>query len=138
MTAPMVVTNWINMQYYASTVDNDRFGSGNKTLHNITGGIGVLEGSSGDLRVGLPWQSVHDGKNYQHLPQRLNVVIEAPIEAINEVLKNHQNVRDLCDNKWIFLMGMDEKGNISKIYDKDVKWESSFSEKQIQETILVN
>ena len=38
MTAPMVVTNWINMQYHASTVDNRRYGSGNKVLHNVVGG----------------------------------------------------------------------------------------------------
>ncbi|MGM0477655.1 MAG: YbcC family protein [Bacteroidota bacterium] len=124
MTAPMVVTNWINMQYFASTVDNKNFGAGNKTLHNITGGIGVLEGSSGDLRVGLPWQAVHDGENYQHLPQRLNVVIEAPIEAINDILEKHQNVKDLCDNKWIFLMVMNEEGTISHSYEKDLRWET--------------
>lgn len=53
MTAPMVVTHWINMQYYGSTVDNKRFGSGNKTLHNVSGGrIGVFEGNGGDLRIG--------------------------------------------------------------------------------------
>ena len=34
MTAPMVVTNWINMQYHASTVDNQRYGSGNKVLRH--------------------------------------------------------------------------------------------------------
>jgi len=33
MTAPLVVTHWINFQYYASTVDNRRYGSGNKVLH---------------------------------------------------------------------------------------------------------
>lgn len=44
MTAPMLVTHWINMQYFASTVDNRRFGSGNKTLHNVVGGnIGLLK-----------------------------------------------------------------------------------------------
>lgn len=135
MTAPMVVTNWINMQYYASTVDNKNFGAGNKTLHNITGGFGVLEGSSGDLRVGLPWQAVHDGENYQHLPQRLNVVIEAPKEAINNILEKHQNVKDLCDNKWIFLMAMNEKGQVSQVYDKDLKWEALISEKSKEKVI---
>ena len=59
MTAPMVVASWINLQYYGSTVNNDVFGSGNKVLHNVVGQLGVLEGNAGDLRVGLPWQSVH-------------------------------------------------------------------------------
>ena len=49
MTAPMVVTSWINLQYYGSAVDNTHMGSGNKTLHNVTAGIGVLEGYSGNL-----------------------------------------------------------------------------------------
>jgi uncharacterized protein YbcC (UPF0753/DUF2309 family) len=35
-------------------------------LHNVTGGIGVVEGNGGLLRVGLPWQSVHDGERYAH------------------------------------------------------------------------
>ena len=48
MTAPMVVTNWINLQYHASTVDNRRYGSGNKLLHNVVGGrLGVFEGNRG-------------------------------------------------------------------------------------------
>ena len=52
MTAPMVVTNWINMQYYASVVDNVKYGSGNKVLHNVVGGrLGVFEGNGGDLRI---------------------------------------------------------------------------------------
>ena len=63
MTAPMVVTNWINLQYHASTVDNRRYGSGNKVLHNVVGGhLGVFEGNGGDLRIGLPMQSLHDGR----------------------------------------------------------------------------
>ena len=79
MTAPMVVTNWINMQYHASTVDNRRYGSGNKVLHNVVGGrIGVFEGNGGDLRIGLPMQSLHDGHTLRHAPLRLSVFIEAP------------------------------------------------------------
>ena len=41
MTAPMIVTNWINMQYFASTVDQKHFGCGNKTIHNVVGKFGV-------------------------------------------------------------------------------------------------
>nr|MBI1228747.1 DUF2309 family protein [Cytophagales bacterium] len=123
MTAPMVVTSWINLQYYGSTVDNTHFGSGNKTLHNVTAGVGVLEGYSGDLRVGLPMQSVHDGEKYQHEPARLNVVIEAPIEAMNSILEKHPSVRSLCDNGWINLLCMDENGLVTFRYTKDLHWE---------------
>jgi uncharacterized protein YbcC (UPF0753/DUF2309 family) len=123
MTAPMVVTSWINLQYYGSAVDNKAHGSGNKTLHNVTAGVGVLEGFSGDLRVGLPWQAVHDGENYQHEPVRLNVIIEAPLEAMNNILKKHQSVKDLCDNGWINLLAMDENGKVSHRYEGDFNWD---------------
>ncbi|AVR45124.1 DUF2309 domain-containing protein [Christiangramia fulva] len=124
MTAPMIVTSWINLQYYASTVDNEHFGAGNKTLHNLTAGVGVLEGYGGDLRVGLPHQSVFDGEKYQHEPVRLKVVIEAPLEEINKVLEKHADVRNLCDNEWIHLLLMDENGEISRKYQGDLTWEN--------------
>jgi uncharacterized protein len=98
-------------------------GSGNKTLHNVTGGLGVLEGSSGDLRIGLPWQSLHDGKEYQHIPQRLNVIIDAPIEAINSIIAKHEMLKNLFDNDWIFLLGIDKNGELNSRYKKDLKWE---------------
>ena len=123
MTAPMVVTSWINLQYYASTVDNKHFGSGNKTLHNVTAGLGVLEGFSGDLRVGLPLQSVHDGENYQHEPVRLNVIIEAPMDAMNAILEKHPAVRNLCDNAWIHLLKLGENGQVSHRYAGNLHWE---------------
>ena len=124
MTAPMVVASWISLQYYASTVDNRVFGAGNKTLHNVVGRVGVYEGNGGDLRVGLPWQSVHDGERYQHDPLRLSVVIEAPIEAMNGVLRKHDSVRALCDNGWVQVMAMDDTGRISHRYAGGLKWES--------------
>lgn len=134
MTAPMVVTSWINLQYFASTVDNKNFGAGNKTLHNVTAGIGVLEGYSGDLRIGLPWQSIHDGDNFQHLPYRLNVIIEAPLEAMNAVLKKHSDVKKLCDNGWIQLLVINDKGKISHRYTGENEWEPLT---EIQEEVLV-
>lgn len=131
MTAPMVVTSWINLQYYASTVDNKHFGSGNKTLHNVTSGIGVLEGYAGDLRSGLPMQSIHDGVNYQHEPLRLNVVINAPIEGMTKVLEENESVRQLCNNQWIFLMAMNDEGEITDVYDGDLMWRKLQIEREV-------
>jgi uncharacterized protein YbcC (UPF0753/DUF2309 family) len=99
------------------------FGAGNKTLHNVVGRVGVYEGNAGDLRVGLPWQSVHDGERYQHEPLRLSVVIEAPIEAMNAVLEKHASVRDLCDNGWVQLLAMDDTGRVSHRYTGGLEWE---------------
>ena len=48
MTAPMIVTHWINMQYYASTVSPTRFGAGNKALNNVVAGIGCVQGNGHD------------------------------------------------------------------------------------------
>ncbi len=125
MTAPMVVASWISLQYYASTVDNQVFGAGNKTLHNVVGKVGVYEGNGGDLRAGLPWQSVHDGERYQHEPVRLSVVIAAPIEAMNGVLRKHDMVRALCDNGWVRLLAMDDGGRITHRYRRDLVWEEA-------------
>ncbi len=108
MTAPMVVTHWINLQYHASTVDNRRFGSGNKLLHNVVGGhIGVFEGNGGDLRIGLPLQSLHDGQVLRHTPLRLSVFIEAPRAALETVIARHAVVRDLVDHGWLHLLRID-------------------------------
>ena len=108
MTAPMIVTHWINMQYFASTVDNKRYGSGNKTLHNVVDGrVGVFEGNGGDLRIGLSWQSLHDGERWLHTPLRLTVVIEAPRGAIDRVIARHATVRQLVENRWLYLARLD-------------------------------
>jgi hypothetical protein len=110
MTAPMVVTHWINFQYYASTVDNARYGSGNKVLHNVVGGhIGVFEGNGGDLRIGLPMQSLHDGEKWVHTPLRLSVFIAAPRDAISAVMAKHESVRALVENGWLHLFQIDAK-----------------------------
>lgn len=108
MTGPVVVGHWINFQYYASTVDNARYGSGDKVLHNIVGGhLGVLEGNAGDLRIGLSLQSLYDGERWVHTPLRLAVFIEAPREAIDRVLEKYPKVKELVDNEWLHLFQLD-------------------------------
>nr|MBP6852405.1 DUF2309 family protein [Rhodoferax sp.] len=104
MTAPMLVTHWINWQYHASTCEPLRLGSGNKVLHNVVGGhLGVFEGNGGDLRIGLSRQSLHDGERWVHEPLRLTVVIDAPQLAIDRVIRKHPVVQQLLDNGWLHL-----------------------------------
>jgi len=122
LTAPVVVASWISLQYYGSTVAPKVFGGGNKLLHNVVGGIGVVEGNGGSLRPGLPWQSVHDGEGPQHDPLRLTVIVEAPREAMNEILDRHSSVRALFDNRWLHLIAMDDNGRLAWRYDRDLNW----------------
>ncbi|SDJ14138.1 YbcC family protein [Lutimaribacter saemankumensis] len=117
MTAPVVVASWISLQYYGSSVAPEAFGAGNKLLHNVTGGIGVVEGNGGMLRVGLPLQSVHDGDALRHTPERLSVVMAAPRQAIKVVLDRHDGLRALFDNGWLALLRMDDAGQIVDRYE---------------------
>lgn len=122
LTAPVVVASWISLQYFGSTVAPDVFGAGNKLLHNVTGGLGVVEGNGGPLRVGLPWQSVHDGERHVHEPLRLTVCIEAPREAMAAVLQRHPGVRALFDNGWLHLFVLDDRGRMAWRYVGDLRW----------------
>jgi len=108
LTAPMVVTNWINMQYYASAVDPIAFGSGNKVIHNMVGQFGMLQGNGGDLMTGLPWQSLHDGIQLQHEPLRLLVLVEAPRTAVQQIIEKHAIVRNLATNGWVCLVAWED------------------------------
>jgi hypothetical protein len=123
MTAPVVVASWISLQYYGSSVAPRIFGSGNKLLHNVVGGIGVFEGNGGVMRAGLPWQSIHDGEKFMHEPLRLSVCIEAPEEAMTEILKQHETVRALFDNRWLHLFALDEEGKAASRYRGNLAWE---------------
>jgi uncharacterized protein YbcC (UPF0753/DUF2309 family) len=122
LTAPVVVASWISLQYYGSTVAPDIFGGGNKLLHNVTGGIGVVEGNGGLLRAGLPWQSVHDGEGYAHEPLRLSVCVEAPRQAMTDILSRNDDVRALFDNGWLYLFALDGDGRMAWRYAGDLGW----------------
>jgi uncharacterized protein YbcC (UPF0753/DUF2309 family) len=117
LTAPVVVAHWINTQYYFSTVDPKAFGSGNKVLHSVVGGVGVVEGNGGDLKTGLPWQSVHDGKRFQHEPLRLSVVLYATPEAIDRVIGRHSIVQNLVTNGWIHISAWGSDGMQERLVD---------------------
>jgi len=107
MTAPMIVTNWINMEHYFSTVDPMVYGAGSKVYHNVVGNIGVMYGSQSDLCVGLPIQTVFNGDKPYHEPMRLFAIIEAPLERIATIVGRHDILQRLTGNRWINLVGID-------------------------------
>ena len=124
MQGPMVVTQWINNHYYFSTVDNDKFGSGSKITQNVTGRFGVVQGNGGDLKIGLPLQSVNIfDKEMFHQPLRLSVIIQAPLKRIEEILLKNEKLKSLVDNEWIYLLAIDPAvSNQISCYDKNGIW----------------
>ena len=110
LTAPLVVAQWINCQYYFSTVAPQVFGAGTKTIHNVVGTVGVIAGHNGDLQLGLPWQSVSDGQRLLHEPQRLLAVVQAPLERIEEVVARNPILQQLFGNDWVALAARAQPG----------------------------
>ncbi len=120
MTAPLVVAHLINMQYYASTVDHQHFGSGTKTVHNVVGQFGVFSGNGGDLKTGLPWESIHNGTSFHHSPLRLFAVIAAPRQSISAVIEKHASLQQMLHNGWLHLVSLDE--GVFHRYDRSGAW----------------
>lgn len=108
LTAPVVVAQWINHQYYFSALNPDSLGAGTKTIHNAIGTIGVLSGQGGDIRRGLPWQSVGIGDRLVHEPVRLTVIVQAPLDRITTIIGRNAVLRSLFDNSWIFLTARED------------------------------
>ena len=101
LCAPMVVAHWINSQYYFSTVNPEQFGAGNKAVHNVIPGIGVMTGNLSDLKIGLPEQSVRYQNSLLHEPRRLFVVIYAPQDRVEAIFAKHAHLKALRDGGWI-------------------------------------
>ena len=103
LTAPLIVAQWINSQYYFSTVAPDVFGAGTKTIHNVVSGIGILAGHNGDLKLGLPTQSVSCGQQLAHEPMRLLTVAQAPLARIDAIIGRNTILQHLLGHEWIHL-----------------------------------
>ena len=120
LTAPMVVAQWINCQYLFSTIDNDRYGAGDKIVHNPVGRIGVLRGNGGDLAIGLPRQSLfHDDGCPAHVPQRLLTIVEAPADRIAAVIEAHPVLQRLFGNEWVQLIAIDPETGSARRWRAD-------------------
>ena len=124
LAGPMVVTQWINNQYYFSTVDSGVYGSGSKITHNPVGNVGVYQGNGGDLLTGLPLQSVAAGPDDPyHQPLRLSTVVHAPVDSVTEILADHAELTTLLDNGWLSLTVVDPTRDHNAFhYDGDLSW----------------
>ena len=122
MTAPLVVGHWISSQYYFSTVDPERFGAGDKLIHNVVGDVGVMSGEQGDLRVGLPLQSTHLGDERHHSPVRLLAVVQAPLERIEEIIRQNPILTTLIEGSWIRLAARSHAHERWSIRSADGTW----------------
>ncbi len=84
-------------------------------LHNVVGGrIGVFERNGGDLRIGLPMQSLHDGHELRHRPLRLSVFLEAPRFSIDYVLETQPVVHDLVHNGWLHVLRIESSTGVAE------------------------
>lgn len=105
---PLAVAQWINSCYYFSTVDNEAYGAGSKTTANLIGQFGLIQGAIGDLRFGLPIESIYNSLHQLvHYPIRLQCVIVAPVDLVENALRLHQATWDLVANGWIGLAVLD-------------------------------
>lgn len=124
MTAPLVVAQWINMEHYFSTVDNEVYGSGSKVYHNVVGRVGVMSGAGSDLRIGLPAQTVLNGPAPYHEPMRLLAVIEAPVKRVQDVISKHPHLEQLFDQGWVSLLVLDPTDGRFSRYELMAGWEA--------------
>jgi uncharacterized protein YbcC (UPF0753/DUF2309 family) len=109
--AVIPVCGGISLEYYFSTVDNEVYGSGTKLPHNITGLVGVMNGYQGDLRTGLPLQTVEI-----HEPVRILFVVETTPERLMPVIRANPELAEFVENRWIRLSTMDPDTGEVRIY----------------------
>jgi len=104
LTGPQIIAQWINLEHYFSTVDNECYGAGSKVYHTVVGRLGVMWGERSDLRLGLASQTVLNGAEPYHEPMRLLTVVEAPRARVESVIARHQVLKHLYHGQWVHLV----------------------------------
>ena len=125
LTGPQVVGQWINMEHYFSTVDNEVYGSGSKIYHNVVGRLGIMSGPWSDLRLGLARQTVMNGDMPYHEPMRLLTIIEAPRERIEKLIARHEVLQHYYHNEWVHLVALDPEDKVLYRYHPSGAWSAT-------------
>jgi len=118
----------INLEYYFSFVDRDKFGAGVKQGHNVTSLMGVMNGAKSDLRLGLPWQMVEI-----HEPSRIIFIVEASSKTILDLMTRNDDLSKLIGNEWVKTLLVDANGEFVIYEDKNfVPFKAKVSQVEIQ------
>jgi uncharacterized protein YbcC (UPF0753/DUF2309 family) len=96
----------INLDYFFSSLDNQKYGAGSKLPHNVTSLLGLMTGYCSDLRTGLPLQMVEI-----HEPVRLLYIIDQEPARILEALRLEPPLERLVTNRWVVLMSYSAEDN---------------------------
>jgi uncharacterized protein YbcC (UPF0753/DUF2309 family) len=102
----------INLEYYFSTIDNERFGCGTKVPHNVMGLCAVMEGASSDLRTGLPLQMVEI-----HEAMRLQVIVEAKLDVVARIYGDQPALQELIGGGWLLVSVVDPDTGAISVFD---------------------
>lgn len=102
LSAAIPVCAGINLEYYFSCVDYSKYGSGSKLPHNIVSLLGVMEGTSSDLRTGLYRQMVEI-----HEPLRITFLIESTPQVMLSIMERNAAIGQLIRNGWAHLAVID-------------------------------
>jgi uncharacterized protein YbcC (UPF0753/DUF2309 family) len=100
--ATVPVCGGINLDYLFSKMNNLNVGAGSKLSHNITGLIGLTNGTEDDLLTGLAYQMIE-----LHQPLRITFFVEQSNAIIQKVLDRNEFIRKWFDNEWILLTTLD-------------------------------
>jgi uncharacterized protein YbcC (UPF0753/DUF2309 family) len=122
MTAFIPVVRGISLDYYFSYVDSGIigvFGAGTKTIHNVVGLIGVMQGAGSDLKSGLPSQGVAP----LHEPMRVQIIIESSPAKVAPIVERHAVLGNLFKNQWAHLITWDPETREFLAYLPDGTWE---------------
>ncbi len=109
LSAAIPVCGGINLEYFFSRTDQQKYGAGTKLPHNVLGLFAVTNGVEDDLRPGLPSQMIEI-----HEPSRLLFIIEQKTSIILEILHEHPKLMEWVRNQWVLFTAIDPETR--KIY----------------------
>jgi uncharacterized protein YbcC (UPF0753/DUF2309 family) len=102
LEAVVPVVAGINLEYFFGTIDNHGYGAGTKLPHNVAALLGVMNGTSSDLRAGLWSQTVEI-----HEPVRLTLIVECAVPALDGLIRESPTLNKLVLNRWISVAVLD-------------------------------